>query len=189
MTSAFAWIGQLAEWIGQWIPQVKHLECTEIGVTVTRGTRVKVLRPGLRLIWPFWTNYYARPANIQTISLPTKSLTTSDGKTVVAGVMVRYEFDRSPVAVHKALIDTDSVEDSLGDEVMGVLCAFVTGKTFAELQEDRTAINRSLTGRLDTQLSRYGVNVLRAQLTDFSSCITLNHTGSSLRAEAIEEEE
>ena len=189
MTGAFAWIGRLAEWIGQWIPQVKHLECTDIAVTITRGSVVRVRSPGLVVLWPFWTSYYCRPGNIQTCIPPTKTLTTADGRTVVAGVMVRYEFDRSEESVVRALIETDSVEDSLADEVCAVLCALITSKTFSELMEDRTAINRSLTGRISTQLSQYGVRVLRAQLADLGQCINLNHTGGRPGVNYEEDEE
>lgn len=91
--------------------------------------------------------------------------------------MLRYEFDRSPEAVKKALVDTEDVECALIDEALAIFCAFVTDKPFLELQGERFRINRSLTGKLATQLATYGVNVLRAQLTDFSPCTTLNLVG------------
>ena len=109
--------------------------------------------------------------------LPTQALTTLDGKVVVVGGMIRYDFDRAPDAVQKALVDTDDVEGALEDEAMAVFCAHITSLPYSELQQERAKTNRSLTGKLATQLSTYGVRVLRAQLTDFSPCVTLNHVG------------
>jgi regulator of protease activity HflC (stomatin/prohibitin superfamily) len=127
--------------------------------------------------WPLWTAFYCRPGNIQTANLPTQALTTQDHKIVVVGGMIRYEFNRSLEAVRQALVDTDDVEAALIDEALAVFCQFITSSTMVELQQERTKANRSLTGKLATRLAAYGVNVLRAQLTDFSPCVTLNHVG------------
>jgi regulator of protease activity HflC (stomatin/prohibitin superfamily) len=171
------WIGELARWIGRIFPRLLHLECTDIGVFITRGRRVKVIRPGLWVYWPIWTAAYQRPANVQTLRLPPQSLLTDDKEVVVAGGMIRYEFDRTPDAVEKALVYTDDVENAIEDEALGVFCKFITSKELVTLQGERTAINQSLTGRLKTALALYGVNVQRAQLTDFTTCVTLNHLG------------
>jgi regulator of protease activity HflC (stomatin/prohibitin superfamily) len=166
-----------------------HLECTDIGETIKRGSRVKVLTPGIHWYWPIWTTFYCRPANVQTATLPTQALTTLDGKVVVVGGMVRYEFSRERSDVRQALIETDDVEGSLEDEALAIFCDFVTTRNLSEIQEKRTETNRSLTGRLATRLSNYGVRTLRAQLTDFSPCFTLNHVGLQKRQVAEKEEE
>jgi hypothetical protein len=183
------WIGELARWLGRFFPRLLHLECTDIGVFITRGRKVKVIRPGLWIYWPIWTTWLQRPGNVQTLRLPSQSLLTDDKEVVVAGGMIRYEFDRDPEAVRKALVDTEDVENAITDEAMGVFCKFVTSKDLATLQGERTAINQALTGRLKTALALYGVNVLRAQLTDFSTCVTLNHLGVNIASSGEEYEE
>jgi len=183
------WIGELARWIGKCFPRIRHLECTDIGVLIKRGAQVRVLDPGLWLFWPIWTSFYCRPGNIQTADLPTQALTTVDKKNVVVGGMLRYEFDRSPEAIRKALVDTDDVEAALVDEALGVFCAHITSLPLNKLQTERATVNRSLTGKLGTALSVYGVKVLRAQLTDFSPCLTLNHVGFLKRTLNAEYEE
>ena len=189
MTGALTCFGEIVQAVGKLLPRLRHLECTDIGVCITRGRRVKVLRPGVHVFWPIWSSFYCRPGNTQTADLPTQSLGTMDHKVVVVGGMIRYEFDRAPEAVKKALIDTDDVEESIVDETMAVFCAFITSTSMAELREERTKTNRSLTGKLATQLAAYGVRVLRAQLTDFSPCITLNHVGIPRAAAEQEYEE
>lgn len=189
MLGESTWIGELARWLGRLFPRVVHLECINIGVLIKRGVRVKVLSPGLWLYWPIWTSFYCRSANIQTADLPTQALTTLDHKVVVVGGMLRYEFDRSEEAVHKALVGTDDVEAALIDEALAVFCAHITSLPMEKLQQERSAVNRSLTGKLSTVLSAYGVNVLRAQLTDFSPCMTLNHVGVLPRRPSVEYDE
>ena len=190
MFTEMTWAGELARWIGRLFPRIRHLECTDIGVIIKRGSTVKVLEPGLIFFWPIWSAFYCRPGNIQTACLPTQAITTNDGKIVVVGGMLRYKFNRSPEAVQKALVDTDDVEGALEDEAMGVFCAYITSLPMAKLQEERATVNRSLTGRLATVLASYGVDVLRAQLTDFSPCFTLNHVGlKRTKEESVYEEE
>lgn len=181
MIGESTWLGELIRCVGRLFPRLSHLECTDIGVLIKRGVRVKVLSPGLWVYWPVWTSFYFRPANVQTADLPTQALTTFDHKVVVVGGMLRYEFDRSKEAVQKALVGTDDVEAALIDEALAVFCAHITSLPLEKLQQERTAVNRSLTGKLSTALSAYGVKVLRAQLTDFSPCLTLNHVGASPR--------
>lgn len=176
-------------YIGKLFPRLRHLECTDIGVLIKRGVHVYVLSPGLHVFWPIWSSFYCRPGNIQTANLPTQALTTLDRKVVVVGGMIRYEFDRAPEAVQNALVDTDDVEGALTDEALAVFCAFITSTTIAKLQEERASVNRSLTGKLATQLATYGVRVLRAQLTDFSPCLTLNHVGFRIHSPITELED
>lgn len=177
MIEAVTWIGEAIQWVGRFIPRIRHLECTDIGVCITRGTRVSVLPPGIHFFWPLWSTFYDRPANIQTENLPSQALITKDHKAVVVGGMIRYKFFRNEEAVKLALVQTDDVECALIDEALAVFCAFITDKSLEELQQERSKANRSLTGKLATQLAGYGVEVLRAQLTDFSPCVTLNHVG------------
>lgn len=169
------WLERFFGWLAEWIPQVRHLECTDIGVSIHRGDRIKSLPPGLHVYWPIWTSIYTRPGNLQTVNLPTQALTTHDNQIVVVGGMVRYEFERSDAAVVRALVDTDDVESAIIDESLAAFCDLITTRSMRELQEERSRLNRSLTGKLSTRLGRYGVVVLRAQLTDFSPCVTLNH--------------
>ena len=171
------WIGELARWIGRIFPRLLHLECTDIAIFISRGRNIHVLKPGLWVYWPIWTTFFLRPANIQTVALHAQALVTEDGKRVVAGGMVRYEFGRNEESVRRALVDTEDVEAAIMDESLGVFCSYITAQTFDKICRERLAVNRSLTGRLDTVLNCYGVKVLRAQLTDFSPCTTLNHVG------------
>lgn len=173
MGTAFGWLADLLGTFGSLIPQYHHLECVDIGVSITRGSRVKILKPGIIWYWPFWTSIYYSPANVQTVSLPTQALLTRDEKRVVAGGMVRYTL----VDAEKALVDTDDVDQAIVDEALAVICEYITSKTVGDIQKNRTQTNTELTRSVRKGLNQYGVQTGRAQLTDFSPCITLNHVG------------
>ncbi len=176
MESALGWIGKLFEFLGSLFPRLLIVQATQLGVLFIRGKKVKPVGPGLWVYWPFWTVADVRAAVRQTENLPSQALLTLDGQTVVAGGMVRYEV----VDARAALAETYDVDAAIADEALAVLCEFVTQKTLADIQRDRAKVNTELTRKIRSALSAYGVNVLRAQLTDFAPCVTLNHVGVKL---------
>jgi len=171
MESVLGWLGQLMETLGSLIPTWHHLECTDVGVTVKRGKRIKRLAPGIVWYWPFWTSLYHRPANIQTMDLPVRTLTTTDGKRVAVGGMIRYQIDD----VLKALIDTDNVERSIRTESLAVLCELVTAREANAIVQPDLA--EDLTECVQERLERFGVVVEQVALTDCSTCMALVHVG------------
>lgn len=169
-----SWLGELIALLGSLIPRFYHLNCTKVAVTITRGKHVKALSPGLIFFWPFWTNLFYRIANVQTINLPSKAIITKDMKTVVVGGVIRY---RVTDAI-KAIIDTYDVDESIVDEALAAVCAFVADRTLSEVQYCRCEAYENLTQSVRAAVERYGVYVERAQLTDFSPCVVLHHTGA-----------
>ena len=47
MTNPFSWIGEIANALGAFVPTWVHLECTDVGVAIKRGDRVRALSPGI----------------------------------------------------------------------------------------------------------------------------------------------
>ena len=168
-----AWLAELIGFLGSLIPQYHHLELTDVGVTITRGSKVKVLSPGLIFYWPVWTTLLYRAANIQTVGLPPQALLTNEKEEVVVGGMVRYKVKDA----QKALIETDDVDSAIIDETLAEVCLFVSEHDVSEVQTKRESVNKALTEKVRSALRKYGVYVQRAQLTDFSTCLTLNHVG------------
>lgn len=170
---ALTWIGLAARWLGAFIPTCEHVECWEAAVAVKRGKKKKALSPGIWWYWPYWTTIHKRPANRQTRAVRAQQLLTKDQKAVAAGCMVRFYLN-NPVA---ALVETEDVESSIDDEMMAVLCEFITQRELAEIQVDRVKVNTALTKKARSQLKDYGVYVERAQLTDFVPGQALIHIG------------
>ncbi len=173
MDAALGWVGKLFEFIGALFPRLLVVEATDAGVAFVRGKHTKELRPGLHVYWPFWTEVVLVPVVRQTLALTGKTLTTADGREVVAGGMVRYKIRN----VLKALSETHDIDSAVEDESTAVLCEYITSQTFANIQTGRSAVNTELTKRLRDVLSAYGVTVILAQLTDFAPCTTLVHVG------------
>ena len=185
MTNPFSWIGEIANALGAFVPTWVHLECTDVGVAIKRGDRVRALSPGITWYWPFWTSVYQRPANRQTVNLVTQTLMTRQQKVVAAGCMVRYLIDDAILA----LVKTNDVDQAIADETVAVMREFVTSRTLDEIQEDPNKVNTALTFKCRAQLKGYGVYVERAQLTDFSAGRTLIHVGLNLVGAAEPSEE
>ncbi len=183
MDAAFSWVGKIMEFLGRLLPRVLIVEATLSGVAFVRGRNVKLLQPGLHVYWPFWTTVVTTPIVRQTIKLPAQALTTKDGKCVVAGGMVRYKIRN----VVKAVAETYDLDGAIADESLVVVCDLVTSQTFNEVQCSRVRFNEKLTSEVHKKLTSYGITVLFAHLTDFSTCTTLNHIGEAFRREEAEE--
>lgn len=173
MESALGWIGKLAEVIGGLFPRLLILTATHNAVAFVRGWKVKPLYPGLHVYWPTWTVVTQYPVVMQTVNLPQQSLLTKDGKQIVVGGMVRFQI----TDIVKALADTWDIDDVIVDEAQAAIRDVVVQRTVESVQTERTKVNNSLTNCLSRVLSRYGIEVDCARLTDFSTAICLNHVG------------
>lgn len=177
MESAFAWLGQLMSTLGSLLPAWQHVECTEVAASITRGSKVRALEPGVYFYWPFWTSIYTMPRKRQTKNLPTQSLMTQDGQRVVVGGMVRYEI----VDALESLIETHDVDAALVDESLAILCEYITQQTLPDIQASRQKVNTAITLKIRAALKAYGIETARAQLTDFAPALVLNHVGNFQR--------
>lgn len=52
MTAALAWLNDLMQWLGRWIPRPVLIRATHTGVRFGRRGRVATLGPGLHWYWP-----------------------------------------------------------------------------------------------------------------------------------------
>ena len=90
METAFAWLGEIMNWVGKWFPRLVIVRSTHAGVRFRHGKKPEALLPGLRVFWPLVTEVDVIPTARQTHNLPTQALTTSDGKKVVVSGVVVY---------------------------------------------------------------------------------------------------
>lgn len=182
MGSALGWVGKIAEFIGSLFPRLVIVEATHRGIAFKWGKHIIPLAPGVHVYWPFLTTIQMIPTVRQTTKLPMQALTTSDGKQIAVCGMVRYKIRN----ITKALAETWELDTAIVDESLVVLCDLVTSRTFAEIQSGRKALDDHFTQRTKKMLADYGVAVLKAHLTDFSQCMTLNHLGEVFRSEPTE---
>jgi regulator of protease activity HflC (stomatin/prohibitin superfamily) len=174
MDSAFAWIGNIVEWLGNFIPRIKIVRSTHGGLRFRRGKIVKEIKPGLCVYLPLITEVDIIPVARQTHNLPSQSLLTKDGKQVVVGGVVVYSI-KDVVA---CLSRNWDVADTINDITMLAIAEVVTKHAIAHLLDHLTDdVQGELTRVTRRKLSPFGVRVYRTALTDFSTCMTIRNVG------------
>lgn len=171
MDSALAWIGQIAAWIGQFIPRWQIVDTTRGAVKFVRGSRVVKLGPGLHWFWPVLTDFHVYPTARQAVDLRAQTFVTEDDKTIVVGGLIVYEIED----IEKILAHTYDPEETIRDITLSAIHDVCCQMSWDELKREQRR------GTLDTKLRResqkglidYGVKVLKTTLTDLAPCRVL----------------
>jgi len=145
------------------------VEPYQSGVRVTLGKPGAIVNPGLRFHWPFRIGHIL----VENVVLETKrvgpqSLTTlpdeahPDGVEVVIGTVVSFKiFD-----VKAFLLEVEGRNQFIEDITYGTTAKFVMSRTWKQLAE--VDIAHELTKTLRADAKKYGVEVVRVQLADFT---------------------
>ena len=182
METAFAWLGEIMNWIGKWFPRLLIVRSTHAGVRFRHGKQPRPLLPGLRVYWPLVTEVDVIPTARQTHNLPTQALTTSDGKKVVVSGVVVYRI-KDIVATMARNWD---VSDTLNDISMVAITKIITTHTLEYLLQHLTdEVQEKLTRETRKKLRMYGVSVFWTAFTDFSECIVIKNISSNGQQGAI----
>lgn len=184
MDSALAWIGQIAEWIGQFIPRWLILDTTEGAVKFVKGHTPVALAPGLHWYWPVTTKIREYPTAYQADRLPTQTIVTTDDKTIIVGAVVSYRVvDILPLVAHTHAAVTTVVNLSM-TAVHDVCCRM----SWAELKDEqrRSTLDTKLRNRAQRKLEEYGVRVEELVLVDLAPTRVLKLMQSTSREETGE---
>lgn len=174
MDAAFAWLGQLAEWVGAFIPRIKIVRSTHAGVRFRHGKEAEEIKPGIIVYWPIVTEVDIIPVARQTNNLPSQSLLTKDGKTVVVGGVVVYAIQDIVACIGRSW----DVTETINDITMVAITEVITSNTLDYLQQNLTKeVLLQLTRETRRRLRPYGVKVYRTALTDFSTCMVIKNIG------------
>lgn len=166
MQGALEWIGQIADWLGQFIPRWIILDPTMGGVKYVRGKRIVALGPGLHFWWPLLTKIDTYPTARQADDLRSQTLVTTDDKVIIVGGMVVYEV----VDIVKLLAHTYMPSQAIKDISLTAIHDVCCRMSWEELKTEQRK------GTLDTKLKHaaraalgdYGVHVLKTMLTDLA---------------------
>jgi len=172
---ALNWIGQLVEWFASLIPRIGICKSNEAGVKYVRGSVVKVIEPGMYVHWPITTIVETESTARQTAILESQTLTTSDDHTVtVSGVLVYYIND-----IMKALVDTEDIDDTLGDIAMTAQTDAVISRTFEAAKTEIVGLdsNKELTVACRKALAPFGIRVQSYTITNFAETIAYQVMG------------
>lgn len=181
METAFAWIGQVMEWFGRWIPKILIVRATHAGVKFIRGWKVKELKPGMHIYWPITTEIAILPTARQTHSLFSQVMITKDGKQVVVGGVVIYTIVNVISAVSENWDVSDTINDITQTAIVSVLTAWNLEDVISKITGD---LEKELTTATRERLKQYGVKVHKCAITDFSTCRVIklmnDHAGTAM---------
>ena len=164
--NALDWIGQIADWIGRFIPRWEIIETTHGAVKWVKGSRVVPLGPGVHWFWPITTKFCSFPTARQAINLRTQNFCTTDDKTVIVGGMVSYEvFDIEALVAHT--YDPDGTICEIAAPAVLDVCSQKTWDELKKAHRDKT-LDKELKKEVARELDKFGVKVLKARLTDLA---------------------
>lgn len=179
--SAFAWIGQLADWCGRLIPRVDIVRATHGWVKFVRGSQVKAGGPGLVIHWPIITDFVSFPIARQADELRGQTLVTRDDKTIIVAGLLVYEVADIEALVGRTYDPQQAVKDLTLTAVHDVCCRM----SWLELLDEqrRGTLDTKLKNEARRALDAYGVSVLKVMLTDLSPVRVLKLVQTMARGE------
>lgn len=168
MDGALAWISQIAQWFGQFIPRWQVLEPTQAACKFVGGKKTIVQRDGILVWWPVWTEVTIYPVARQANDLRAQTVVTTDGKTYTVGGMIVYEIED----VEKIVAHTFDPDDTIRDVALTAIHDVCIQHSEATLMDTARSgkLDREMRAEAKKQLDAYGVKVLRVALTDLAPC-------------------
>lgn len=167
MESAFAWIGNIVEWFGQFFPRRKLLDTTEAAVKYVKGVPT-YCGTGVHWYWPYTSMWAGFPTARQTDRLETQTMESTDGIAFIVSGALTYSVSDIMKLVPTTYSPVVTIKEIAATAVHDVCCE-LTWKELSTLQQ---------AGRLKTQLRNeakrllrdYGVEVLDFRLHSLARC-------------------
>jgi len=157
--SALAWLSELVNWFGRWVPRIFQVRVSERAIKYVRG-RAVVCEPGLHVYWPMTSETDQIFVTRQVIKLRSQALVTKDGITVEVGAFLVY----AVADIYKFLVENYDAKDSASVIALGAVRRAVAMRTFEQLREGRADIDNTLAAQARTLAE------LEAALAGFDGC-------------------
>lgn len=169
MEAAFAWLGQIIEWVGRWIPRLTIVNTTKGWVKFVRGSKVKSGGPGLVIHWPLLTELIVYPIVRDSMRCQVQTITLASGETVLLDALVIYEVECIEKLIAYTADPGMTIMDQTMGAVAGVIEAVLGWNELIQLSTRKkgardTELNYRLKDAISTALEPYGVKVLSVML-------------------------
>ncbi len=167
MESALAWLGRVAEWVGQFFPRWVIVHVWEKGIRLKRGRNPVVCDAGIHFWWPVMTTMIVHPITRQTHNLKSQTITTKDDKTIIIGGLIVFEIKD----VIKLVVETHDPDDAIKDMSLSAIhdvCCLLAWDELKEQQRNGD-LERKLKAAAKSELEKYGVRLLKMTLTDLAT--------------------
>lgn len=148
---------------------------TDKGVRLRFGKFKQVLEPDWHYKIPFVDEIVKHTVLWTTLSLPSQSLTTKDGKDIVVKGVIKYRIDD----IETFLLEVWDAVDAISDMAQGIIFDIVKEKTWDELQT--LDLKPLITRKVRNEAKRWGIEVETVTLSDLAkikSIRLLNDSGS-----------
>lgn len=132
-----------------------------LGILVRCGRIVRELRPGIHWRWWFIDEVYQETATEITVELKSGSITTRDGRTVGVGANLSYRI----VNACRLWGRVFGFRESVKNLALGYLTAACLSRRWQELTDERDDLQAKLLETLRGDVSDWGVEITRLQLT------------------------
>ena len=160
-------IDLLLQWIGWFIPFVV-IDQFERAVVLRFGVHHRTLEPGFHWIIPFEIERVIADNVVpRTVNLQAQSLVTVDGRFVVLGGIVTAQI----ADIVAATLEVEGVDHALQDACYGAIGTMVAASTWEEIRQE--AFAHELTKACRKQARRFGIDIIRVQLSDLTLAKTL----------------
>lgn len=174
MSEAFAWLGQIVEWLGKFIPRILIVDVTKGAVKLRLGNEITELKPGkLHVYWPITSIIKEIDVARQTLDLTTQTFETKDGVSALASGMITYRVDD----VVTALTTVYDPDNTIRDVGMSVMQEVLIQYTWDELRNGLMEGNlrRELVREAQRELKTFGIKVLKIGINDLVRARVFKH--------------
>jgi regulator of protease activity HflC (stomatin/prohibitin superfamily) len=156
----FEWLSNILTTCAKVLPHLVHVKCTHAGV-MFRGSKYRVLKPGLHVYFPFYSEPIVIPVERQAVDLQPQTLTCVDSVTVEVAATVVYRIEN----VEKALTATWDHDGTVAEVAQRSVKNCVTRLSSEKVLYGAKGFDALLRKRLVRELIPYGVDVKQAFLT------------------------
>lgn len=175
MEGAFAWIGRIAEWFGQFIPRgliidTRH-QATKWNTILLRdlirfrwepAAKVSILEPGFHIFWPLVTAVEQYPVKRQSVALVPQVVTTTCGAEVLVSGLLVYSISD----LIKIQAETWDPEETIREIALSGIHDVCCRQSLQWLRDEQgKKLDTALRAEVRKDLAEYGVTVIKVTLT------------------------
>lgn len=157
------WLNQLINRLFCWVPRMLLVAPDEEGVRETLGKRWKKISPGWYITWPLIHRTIRLVVTPQVVNLPGQSVYTKDKASIVISGALQYRIDNAA----KALLEVQDFDESLIALSLGIIAAYVNGKTLDECM-DIDMLCSEILKDIRKASTGWGIKIMRVLITDLA---------------------
>lgn len=178
-----SWLAQLIDRLFVWVPRCLIIRSTHGGVKwrtklldALTPPDVIELKPGLHWYWPLISDLAMIVTARRPVDIPTMSLLTYDGKSVIVSASVVFRINNVTLALGERNWDVDS---TLVDITQNLIFDAIRARQFVDLLANPGGLKDEITERARSELKKFGILVERVLLKDFDTSRTYRVLGDS----------